>query len=293
MSERTVDCRGRPLPLGRRTLVMGILNATPDSFYPGSRVPSAEDALARGVRMVEEGADLLDIGGESTRPGSDEVPIDEEIRRVVPVLEGLLHRVSVPLSIDTRKPLVAEAAFRAGAHMLNDVAALRAEGMVEAAREAHAPVVLMHMRGEPKTMQEDVRYGDVVREVAAFLDERVRFAVERGIPRERLILDPGLGFGKRTGLDVDDNLTLLARLPELRSLGLPLLVGASRKTFLGHLTATTPAVPSPVGERLEASVAAACVAALNGADIVRVHDVQETVRALRVVDATKALMGKS
>jgi len=290
---RALDCRGRPLELGRRTLVMGVVNATPDSFYAGSRSPDPEEAVARGVRMAEQGADVLDVGGESTRPGSHDVPVEEEIRRVVPVVEGLVRRVRVPVSVDTRKAEVAAAAFRAGAHMLNDVAALRGAGMAEVAREARVPVVLMHMRGEPKTMQKEVQYDDVVREVAAFLEERVAFAVAHGIPRDRLVLDPGLGFGKRTGAGVDDNVTLLARLPELKALGLPLLVGASRKTFLGHLVSRTPGTPAPAEERLEASVAAACLAAVQGAEIVRVHDVAETVKALRVVDAVRARMGKS
>ena len=263
--------------LGRRTLVMGIVNVTPDSFSDGAMFASADDAVAHGARLVDEGADLVDVGGESTRPGSDPIEADEELLRVVPVIEGLVKaRPGTPLSVDTRKPEVASAALDAGASVVNDIAGGRNSALLETVSRTGAGVVLMHMLGEPKTMQDDPRYDDVVAEVHEFLRERIEAAVFAGIPEERICIDPGIGFGKT----VDHNLALLRAVPALRLLGAAVMVGASRKGFIGTLTG----VEDPAA-RLEGSLAVAVLAAAHGADLVRVHDVEATVRALKVADA--------
>jgi dihydropteroate synthase len=277
MDERVWRCRDRTLTLGERTLVMGIVNVTPDSFSDGAMFASAEDAVAHGARLVDEGADLVDVGGESTRPGSDPVEVDEELRRVVPVIEGLAKaRPGTPLSVDTRKPEVASAALDSGASVVNDIAAGRNSALLETVSRTGAGIVLMHMLGEPKTMQDDPRYDDVVAEVHEFLRERIEAAVFAGIPEERICIDPGIGFGKT----VDHNLALLRAVPALRILGAAVMVGASRKGFIGALTGIDDAAA-----RLEGSLAVAVLAAAHGADLVRVHDVEATVRALKVADA--------
>ena len=262
-----------------RTAVMGILNVTPDSFSDGGRYPDIESAVARGVEMARQGASIVDVGGESTRPGAAPVSAAEELERVAPVIRKLRRRVDVPISIDTYKEEVARGALAAGADMVNDVSALRFDpamaGLV--AREG-VPVVLMHMKGRPRTMQIAPRYRDVVGEVAAFLRERVAFAVGSGVSAERIVVDPGIGFGK----DLDHNLALLRSLGALASLGRPVLVGLSRKAFLGRLQET--AGPE---SRLAGSLAGASAAVLAGVHMVRVHDVLETCRAVRVADAIR------
>jgi dihydropteroate synthase len=265
------------LTLGERTLVMGIVNVTPDSFADGGMYLTADDAVRHGARLVDEGADVLDVGGESTRPGAEPVDVDEELRRVIPVIEGLTEvQQTTPISIDTRKPEVARAALEAGARIVNDVTAGRDGAMLEAVADTGAGIVLMHMLGEPQTMQNDPRYDDVVAEVNEFLRERIEAAVFAGIDEERVCVDPGIGFGK----NVEHNLALLRSVSSLRLLGAAVMVGASRKRFIGVLTgAEDPA------DRLEGSLAAAVLAASLGADVVRVHDVAPTVRALRVADA--------
>jgi dihydropteroate synthase len=277
MSDRIWRCRDEVFVLGRRTLVMGIVNVTPDSFSDGAMFASADDAVAHGARLVDEGADLVDVGGESTRPGSDPIEADEELLRVVPVIEGLVKaRPGAPLSVDTRKPEVASAALDAGASVVNDIAGGRNSALLETVSRTGAGVVLMHMLGEPKTMQDDPRYDDVVAEVHEFLRERIEAAVFAGIPEERICIDPGIGFGKT----VDHNLALLRAVPALRMLGAAVMVGASRKGFIGTLTG----VADPAA-RLQGSLAVAVLAAAHGADLVRVHDVEATVRALKVADA--------
>jgi len=277
MDERVWRCRDEVFALGHRTLVMGIVNVTPDSFSDGAMFASAEDAVAHGARLVDEGADLVDVGGESTRPGSDPVDVDEELRRVVPVIEGIAKaRPGTPVSVDTRKPEVAMVALDAGACVVNDVTAGRDRRLLETVSRTGAGLVLMHMLGEPKTMQDDPRYDDVVAEVHEFLRERIEAAVFAGIRERRICIDPGIGFGKT----VDHNLALLRAVPALRLLGAAVMVGASRKGFIGTLTG----VDDPAS-RLEGSLAVAVLAAAHGADLVRVHDVQATVRALKVADA--------
>jgi dihydropteroate synthase len=263
----------RVLRLEGRALVMGIVNVTPDSFSDGGRFAATEAAVAHALDLVRQGADLLDIGGESTRPGAEPVTADQELRRVLPVVRELAARTAVPLSVDTSKAAVADACLAAGAHVINDVTALQGDGAlagVVAARRAG--VVLMHMQGTPQTMQINPHYDDVAAEVYRFLEARLHAAAAVGIEASRVVLDPGIGFGKTT----EHNLELLARLGELRALGRPVLLGVSRKGFLGR----------EVGERLAGSLAAACHAVARGAaQIVRVHDVRETRDAATLLAA--------
>jgi dihydropteroate synthase len=270
-------CRDRGLLTGERTFVMGIVNVTPDSFSDGGMFDDAEAAVKHGLQLLEEGADVLDVGGESTRPGSDPVDEDEERARVVPVVEGLRREApEALLSVDTRKASVAREALAAGADVVNDIGAGTDPDMFGVVASAGAGMVLMHMRGEPKTMQADPHYDDVVTEVRGFLAERLEEAVAAGIDRDRLCVDPGIGFGK----NLAHNLALLRSIGSFRELGVALLVGVSRKRFIGELSgAEDPA------DRLEGSVAAAAWCASQGVAMVRVHDVGPTVRALRVVDA--------
>jgi dihydropteroate synthase len=267
-------CKGRTLDLSR-PIVMGVLNVTPDSFSDGGRFAGAEEAIAAGARLAEEGAALIDVGGESTRPGAAEVSVAEELRRVIPVLEGLSRRTGALLSIDTSKPEIMRAAAAAGAALINDVRALQAPGAPAAARATGCAVCLMHMQGEPRTMQQDPRYADVLAEVHAFLAARVAAARVAGFADEELLVDPGFGFGKTAA----HNLTLLRNLRQLTTLGPAVLVGLSRKSMLGKLTGRE------AGERVYGSVALAVVAALNGARVIRAHDVAATVDALKVVTA--------
>jgi dihydropteroate synthase len=255
---------------------MGVVNVTPDSFYDGGVNLHADDAVAAARRMKEEGAAIVDVGGESTRPGSQGVSLDEELRRVVPVLEPL--RDEVPLSIDTAKAGVARRALELGAEMVNDVTALRGDAaMAEIVAESGAYLCLMHMQGEPRTMQRAPAYDDVVSEIAAFLEQRLRFAVDAGVAEERICLDPGIGFGKTVG----QNFELVRRLNEIAALGRPVVVGFSHKSSLGRVLGDPDASTGP----LSASLAAAVTAYERGATILRVHDVRETVEALTVAQA--------
>ena len=269
-----LDCGGRKLDLSRPA-VMGILNVTPDSFSDGGVFLSRENAIAHARRMAEEGADIIDVGGESTRPGAQPVSAQEEMDRVIPVIEALCEKISLPISIDTSKPEVMRAAVAAGAGFINDVRALRDEGALEAAASLHVPVCLMHMQGEPRRMQENPRYRDVVSDIGDFLRARLQVAQAAGIPAQRLVIDPGFGFGKT----LEHNLELLRGLKKLQSLGAPILAGLSRKSLIGK------ALGLPVEGRLYASVALALMAVQNGARIVRVHDVGPTVEALRMWQA--------
>jgi dihydropteroate synthase len=257
--------------------VMGVLNVTPDSFSDGGRFADVNAAVAHALRMIEEGAALIDVGGESTRPGAPAVDADEEIRRVVPVIEALAARTDVPISVDTSKPAVMTAAVRAGATLINDVRALREPGALEAAAASGAAICLMHMQGEPRTMQVDPRYGDVVTEVRDFLRERAERCIAAGIAADRVVIDPGIGFGKR----LEHNLALLAGLPVLVALGWPVLVGVSRKSMFGTLLGRA------LDERVAGGVAMATAAVLSGARIVRTHDVAPTVDAVKVAVALR------
>ena len=260
--------------------VMGVLNVTPDSFSDGGRYTGVDAALTRAERMVEEGAAVVDVGGESTRPGASPVSAEEEIRRVVPVIERLASRMAVPVSVDTSKPEVMRAAVDAGAQMINDVRALRVPGALVAAAASGAAVCLMHMQGEPGSMQSAPAYGDVIAEVRRFLDARVAACLSAGIARERLCIDPGIGFGKL----LEHNLALLAGLAGIGERSLPIVVGVSRKSLVGIITGRPPA------DRLAGSVAFAALAVARGARIVRAHDVAATVDAVKVAAALRSAL---
>ncbi|HEX6230603.1 MAG TPA: dihydropteroate synthase [Actinomycetota bacterium] len=269
IDDRAFDC-------SERTLVMGILNVTPDSFSDGGMFLSERAAIDHAVEMVERGADTVDVGGESTRPGSDPVPVGEEMRRVLPIVERLASQLpGVPISIDTRKPEVAKAALDAGASVVNDISAGGDPAMFEVVRDHGAAIVLMHMKGEPKTMQQAPHYTDVVAEVKAYLAERVEAAVFAGIEPERIAVDPGIGFGK----DLQHNLTLMHHVDALLELGRPVVVGPSRKRFIGTL------LDLPEDQRVEGTAAAVAWMVGRGANVVRVHDVREITRVVRVIDA--------
>jgi dihydropteroate synthase len=274
----TLRLGSRQLELGARTAVMGIVNVTPDSFSDGGKYLGTDAAVEHGLRLAGEGADILDVGGESTRPGAAAVSAEEELRRVVPVIEGLAARTAVPISVDTTKAAVARAALAAGATLVNDVSALRFDpALAGVVVEADAALVVMHMQGEPRTMQRDPAYGNLVGEVVSELRQGVARAVDAGVGRDRILVDPGIGFGKTLA----HNLELLARLAELRVLGLPILLGPSRKAFIGKL------LDLPAEARLEGTIAACCLGAAHGAHVVRVHDVGPVRRALRVADAIR------
>jgi dihydropteroate synthase len=270
-------CGPRTLDLSH-PVVMGILNVTPDSFSDGGKFIDVSAAVDHALSMIEQGAGMIDVGGESTRPGAADVSEDEEIRRVVPVIEALVARTSVPISIDTSKAAVMSAAVAAGASLINDVRALQEPGALEAAARTDAAVCLMHMQGQPRTMQHEPSYTDVVGEVTAFLEHRVGACLAAGISRDRLVLDPGIGFGKR----LEHNLALLAHLPHVGRSGLPLLVGVSRKSMFQAL------LGRPLEQRLAGGLAVATAAVFAGAAILRVHDVAETVDAVKVAQALRA-----
>jgi len=256
-----------------RVLVMGILNVTSDSFYAGTRIADSAAAIKAGLLMLENGADMLDIGGESSRPGADPVSADQELDRVLPVMEGLRSKTTLPLSVDTTKASVAKAALQAGADIINDISAMRADpDMAGIIAEYGAKVILMHMQGVPQTMQKEPHYSDVVSEVCDFLRHRAEAAQAAGILADRIILDPGIGFGKQ----LEHNLALLRQLPKLASYGYPVLIGLSRKSFLGQL------LDLPASQRLEGTIAANAVAIIGGASIIRVHDVKEGRRTADV-----------
>ncbi len=275
----TLNCGGRRLRLDRPR-VMGIVNVTPDSFSDGGAHFDAGAAIAHGLALAAEGADILDVGGESTRPGAQAVSVEEELRRTIPVVEALSRQLAIPVGIDTSKPEVMRAAVAAGAGMINDVFALRREGALDAAAALGVPVVLMHMQGEPRGMQANPEYDDVVGEVHRFLAERVFAAEMAGIPRTRIVVDPGFGFGKTR----EHNLQLLAQLQRFTELGVPVLAGLSRKRTIGELTGR-----DDPRARVHGSVAAHLVAAQRGAMLLRVHDVAATVDALKVWEAVAAV----
>jgi dihydropteroate synthase len=273
----TIDCAGMQLDLSRPK-VMGILNVTPDSFSDGGDFISPDSAILHAEQMLLQGADIIDIGGESTRPGAVAVSEQEELDRVVPIIEAIKQRLSVVVSIDTNKPVVMQEAVKAGAGLINDVMALQAPGAIETASRLKVPVCLMHMQGEPRTMQRNPEYADVVADIMAFFQQRIDECVAGGISKERLLLDPGFGFGKTLG----HNLSLLKRLGEFLRIGQPLLIGISRKSMIGAILHD-----APVDDRLYGSLAAAVLAAEQGAAILRVHDVKPTVDALKVVAAVR------
>jgi dihydropteroate synthase len=278
-SSLTVEWNGRKIDFSSRTHIMGIVNVTPDSFADGGRFFDPKKAVEQALTMVEDGVDIIDIGGESTRPGAQPVDMKEELRRVIPVIKSIVKEVDVIVSIDTTKAGVAEEALSAGAGMVNDVSALRFDpDLAKVVAKRNVPVVLMHMRGSPQTMQKNIRYGDLISEITQFLRERISFAEQCGIETEKIIIDPGIGFGKSVERD---NFTILRNLEEFKSLGRPLLIGPSRKAFLGHLLGL------PVEDREEATAGAVAAAIMNGAHIVRAHDVKAMKRVVKVIDTIK------
>ncbi|MCG8040314.1 MAG: dihydropteroate synthase [Candidatus Thiodiazotropha taylori] len=276
---KILDCAGKPLDLSQPR-VMGILNLTPDSFSDGGRFTARDAAIRHALQMIEEGAAMVDIGGESTRPGAQPVTAQQEMDRVIPLIEALAGEIEVPISVDTSKAEVMREAVSAGAGMINDVMALRDSGALQAAAEAAVPVCLMHMQGEPRTMQCNPHYDDVVEDVKTFLQQRLDACLASGIPQDRLIVDPGFGFGKT----LSHNLALLDNLQDLEQLGVPVLVGISRKSMIGTLLGDR-----AVEERLYGSLAAAVMAAMKGSAILRVHDVRATADALKIVSAVQAV----
>jgi dihydropteroate synthase len=276
-SDYKIACRGKVLDLGLRTHVMGILNATPDSFSDGGRFAATDRALAHAREMASEGADVIDIGGESTRPGASPVPEDEELRRIIPLIERLSAELPLPISVDTYKSSVAKRALQAGASIVNDISGLRfSPDMAKVAAEYGAGVVIMHIKGTPRSMQQDPVYTDVVGEIMAYLEEGIEIAVRAGVDREKVMIDPGIGFGKT----LEHNLTVLSRLDEFRALGRPIVLGASRKKFIG----TVLNVPVPE-ERAFGTAAAVALGIEHGANMVRVHDVASMAQVARVTDA--------
>jgi len=261
-----------------RTFIMGILNVTPDSFYDGGKFSNLDEAVKKGTKMAEEGADIIDIGGESTRPRSEPISLEEELSRVIPVIERLSKEIEIPLSIDTYKSFVAKKALDSGASMINDISALRFDPEMEKiASEYKVPIVLMHIKGTPKNMQDDPYYDDVMKEISSYLKESITIAKDAGIEEDKIIIDPGIGFGKR----LEDNLDILKNLSILKTLEKPILVGPSRKSFIGKV------LDLPPEERLEGSLGALAVAIFNGANLVRVHDVKESLRVAKLVDAIR------
>lgn len=271
-----LDCAGRVLDISHPQ-VMGILNITPDSFADGGKYEPLDSALAHARQMANEGAAIIDVGGESTRPGAAEVSEQQELDRVIPIIERIAAELDLPISIDTSKPEVMREAVAAGAGLINDVYALRQPGALEMTAQLGVPVCMMHMQGEPRTMQESPEYQNVVEDVIAFLEKRIEAAVEAGIVRERILVDPGFGFGKT----LQHNLLLLKQMEHFKQLDIPLLVGMSRKSMIGLV------LDAPLDERLHGSVAVAALAAWQGAKVIRVHDVKATVDAIRMVTAVQ------
>ena len=274
-SVRTIQCGRRTLLL-HRTLIMGVVNVTPDSFSDGGLFLATECAVEHAKRLVEEGADIVDVGGESSRPGSDPVTEEEELNRVGPVVTALVKNLNVPISIDTYKPRTADRCLDLGATMVNDITGLRCADMRQVVARHDVPAVIMHMKGEPKTMQQNPSYGDVVSDVKDFLSRRALAAEQSGV--RQVVIDPGIGFGKT----VAHNMTLLRRLSEFKELPYPVLIGVSRKSSIGQITG------APVDERLPGTLAATAIAVLNGADVVRVHDVKECRQAVQIAEAIRS-----
>src|SRR3990172_3038668 len=274
--EFILNFRHRKYNFSERTHIMGVLNVTPDSFSDGGKFLSLDKAIAQALKMVEEGADIIDIGGESTRPGSQPVTLEEEIQRVIPVIETLAKKMQIPISVDTYKSQIAQKAMEAGAEMINDISGLRFDSeMVKLAAKYNVPVAIMHIKGTPQNMQENPYYENALKEIKDYFEERVNFADSMGIQEQNLILDPGIGFGKR----FEDNLAILKNLKEFKKLDRPILVGLSRKSFIGKI------LDLPVEERLEGSLGPSACSIMQGANIARVHDVKESVRVAKVVDA--------
>lgn len=274
----TIRCRKKTFTLGKRTLLMGVLNVTPDSFSDGGLFFNKEQAIAQGLKMVEEGADMIDIGGESTRPGSKPLELEEELRRVIPVIESFAKETDVPISIDTYKSAVAQRAIEAGAEIINDISGLHFDkSLAKVAAKENTPLILMHIRGTPETMQKDVHYESLFSEIIRYLKDSIRMAESSGVDPQQIIVDPGIGFGKT----LEDNLLIIKNLYEFRVLGKPILLGTSRKTFIGKI------LNAEVGNRLEGTLSTIAIGVLNGAQIIRTHDVLQAKKTIAVADAIR------
>jgi dihydropteroate synthase len=274
----TIRCRKSILKLGKETLLMGILNVTPDSFSDGGFFLDKEKAVAHGMKLVEEGAHLIDVGGESTRPGSKPLPLEEELRRVIPVIESLKKEVNIPISIDTYKSTVAKRALEAGAEIINDISGLRFDpDLAYVAAREDVPIVLMHIRGTPETMQRDIHYNSIFSEIIQYLRKSIQTAESAGLDPEQIIIDPGIGFGKR----MEDNLLILKNLQEFKILGRPILLGTSRKNFIGKV------LHAEVNERLEGTLSSIAIGVFNGAHIIRCHDVLQAKKVIAMADAIR------
>jgi len=276
MQRRILKCRRYRLDLSKKTLIIGVLNVTPDSFSDGKAFLRPEAAYKRALQIEEEGADIIDIGGESTRPGSLSVSQEEELRRVIPVLKRLRRRLKIPISVDTTKSAVAKAALEEGASIINDISGLRADREIASlCAEYSAGLIIMHMRGRPRTMQKSPRYSDLLTDIRLYLEKGLEIARARGVKRESIVVDPGIGFGKT----LSDNLKLIDRIPFFKRMGFPVLIGLSRKSFIGKINKLK------VHERIVPTIAANAISIYNGADIIRVHDVKEAVQAAKIADA--------
>jgi len=276
MTNRVLSWGKHNLEFGKRTLIMGVVNVTPDSFSDGGLFFNSKVAIKHAKQLEKDGADIIDIGGESTRPGSETITLKEELRRVIPVIEGIANKIDVPISIDTCKSEVALAALDAGASIINDISAARFDPKIaDVAAQNNVPIILMHMQGTPKNMQKDPKYDDVMEDIKEFLKQRVDFTLSKGISRENIIIDPGIGFGKT----LEHNYEIIKRLGELKELDLPILIGTSRKSFIGNT------LNLDINDRLEGTLATVTITIINGADIVRVHDVKEAKRAAQMADA--------
>ena len=269
--------------IDKKTIIMGVLNVTPDSFSDGGDFYKKKDAIDHAIQMKKDGADIIDIGGESTRPGSKPVSAEEELRRILPILEELKDNIDIPISIDTYKSKVAKKTLDSGASMINDISALRYDrklaGIIS---DYNATICLMHMKGTPNNMQKNPVYNDVIKEIYDFLKKRILYAKSKGINDEKIIIDPGIGFGKRTGGVIEDNCEIIRRLDEFKNLGYPLLIGTSRKSFIGNILGKNKMLP--VEKRLDGSIISALISIVNGADIIRVHDVKQTKKYATIVD---------
>jgi len=269
--------------LNQNTILMGILNITPDSFSDGGKFYSKEKAIKQAILMEKQGADIIDIGGESTRPGAKKISVNEEIDRIIPIIEEIIEKINIPISVDTYKSKVAKKAIDIGVSMINDITALRGDkSLIKIIRDYDIAICLMHMKGTPKNMQINPKYEDIIKEIYAFLKDRTDFALKNKIKKDKIIIDPGIGFGKRTGKGTEDNCEILRNLEKLKKLNFPIMIGASRKTFIGNISGYKKFLP--INQRIEGSLAAACIAVMNGANIIRAHDIKETRRFLNIVD---------
>ena len=279
----SINIGNKKFEFNKKTYIMGILNVTPDSFSDGGKYNSIETALAHANSMKKQGADIIDIGGESTKPYAKKITFEEEMNRVIPIIEELINKINIPISIDTYKSKIAEKAIDIGVNMNNDITALRGDKkMVSIVSKNNIPICLMHMKGEPSDMQINPIYNNIIDEINLFFQNRIKFSTKNGVNKKNIIIDPGIGFGKRTGKGIEDNCKILHHLSKLKKFNLPILIGPSKKTFIGNILGNKKNLS--INQRMEGSLAPACIAAYNGANILRVHDVKKTRKCLDLID---------